>query len=79
MSVWINKRFASIGSRSLRLEIGWFNGATPALLGVVLCEWLHVSHAGGLLYFCIFGMQVLKFTILLTLYPQRSPSEDFNT
>ena len=70
-----NKLSASIGPRAIKLEVGWFHGITPALLNVAVCEWSSV-HNGGLLYFCLVEVKILKFSVLLTYYPMRPERDD---
>ncbi len=78
MTVSIRRPFVSIGPQQARLEAGWFDGMKPTLLSITVLEWQHATDMPQLAYLCIINIQLLKFVLGLTVFPGRSPANEYS-
>ncbi len=72
MTISIRRPFIAIGPQQARLEVGWFDGATTALVQLAVFEWQHEKEMPWLSYLCLIRLQLLKFVVAVTIFPDRS-------
>ncbi len=78
MTITLQRPFIAIGPQQARLEAGWFDGMRPTLLSITVLEWQHATYMPQLAYLCIINIQVLKFVLGLTVFPERSSPDEYS-